>query len=68
VSGAPAQKAGLAAGDVIVSVDGRAVTSPTMLTARLGLHKVGDNVSISWLGENGQRHSSSLKLIQGPNV
>ena len=68
VSGAPAEKVGLAAGDVIVSVDGHAVSSPTALTAQLDRHKVGDRVTISWVGANGQHHSSSVKLIQGPNV
>jgi S1-C subfamily serine protease len=68
VSGTPAEKAGLAEGDVIVSVDGRAISSPDMLTARLDLHKVGDRVTVSWLDQNGQRHSSTVKLVQGPNV
>jgi S1-C subfamily serine protease len=68
VSGAPAQKAGLAAGDVIVGVDGHAITSPIMLTTQMGLHKVGDKVTIAWLAVDGQRHTSSLTLIQGPNV
>ncbi len=68
VSGAPAQKAGLAAGDVIVSVDGHSITSPIMLTTQMNLHKVGQKVTVDWLAVNGQRHSSSLTLIQGPNV
>ena len=68
VSGSPAQKAGLAAGDVIVEVDGRAITSPLALTAQMGRHKVGDKVTTIWLGEDGRRHASSLKLIQGPNI
>jgi len=25
-------------------------------------------VTVAWLGVNGQRHSSSLMLIQGPNL
>ena len=68
VSGAPAEKAGLAAGDVIVGVDGHTVGSPTALTGRMAVYKVGQKVTIAWLGVNGQRHSSSLMLIQGPNL
>jgi len=68
VSGSPAQKAGLAAGDVIVGVDGHSITSPIMLTTQMNLHKVGQKVTVDWLAVNGQRHSSSLTLIQGPNV
>ncbi len=68
VSGAPAEKAGLAAGDVIVGVDGHTVNSPTALTGRMAVYKVGQTVTIAWLGVNGQRHSTSLVLIQGPNL
>jgi S1-C subfamily serine protease len=68
VSGAPAQKAGLSAGDVIVGVDGHSITSPVLLTTQMNLHKVGQKVTVDWLAVNGRRHSSSLTLIQGPNV
>jgi S1-C subfamily serine protease len=68
VSGAPAQKAGLVAGDVIVAVDGHGITSPTALTTEMNLHRVGQSVTIAWLNVNGQRHSSSLTLVAGPNV
>jgi S1-C subfamily serine protease len=68
VSGAPAEKAGLAAGDVIVGVDGHTVDSPTALTGQMAVYKVGQKVTVAWLGVNGQRYSSSLTLIQGPNL
>ena len=68
VSGAPAQKAGLAAGDVIVGVDGHTITSPVALTVQMDQRKVGQKVTIAWLAVNGKRYSSSLTLIQGPNL
>ena len=68
VSGAPAAKAGLAAGDVIVGVDGRAGQLAHRATGPHGRYKVGQRVTIAWLGVNGQRHSTSLVLIQGPNL
>jgi S1-C subfamily serine protease len=67
-NGDPAASAGLTAGDVIVSIDGRTVTSPTDLTAQMSQQRVGDKVTISWLGTNGAHHTSSLRLVAGPNV
>ena len=40
--GSPAAQAGLAAGDVIVSVNGQTVDSPTTLSTLLGSHQPGD--------------------------
>ena len=68
VSGAPAQKAGLATGDVIVSVDGHDIASPVALTVQLDRRKVGQKVTIAWVAVNGKHYSSSLTLIQGPNL
>jgi len=51
----PAQKAGLQAGDVIVSVNGRPVRNASSLRNAVGLMQVGDRVSLGvvrkgWLG------------------
>ncbi|MGH8609443.1 MAG: DegQ family serine endoprotease [Gammaproteobacteria bacterium] len=51
----PAQKAGLQAGDVVVSVNGRPVRDASALRNAVGLMQVGDRVSLSvvrkgWLG------------------
>ena len=64
--GSPAAKAGLTGGDVITSVDGRAVDSPTTLTSLLGAHKPGDHVSIGWADQTGQQHSTTVQLATGP--
>jgi S1-C subfamily serine protease len=65
-SGSPAGRAGLAAGDVIVSADGRRVGSPLALQSVLGRHHPGDRVSITWIGLDGASRSATLTLISGP--
>jgi S1-C subfamily serine protease len=66
VSGAPAPRAGMAAGDTIVSVDGHAVTSPTALSTLMSSHHPGDKVSIGWTDTSGAQHTSSVQLASGP--
>ncbi|HYY15938.1 MAG TPA: PDZ domain-containing protein, partial [Gammaproteobacteria bacterium] len=53
--GTPAQKAGLQAGDVIVSVNGRPVQNASAVRNAIGLMQVGDRVALEvmrkgWLG------------------
>jgi S1-C subfamily serine protease len=64
--GSPAENAGIAAGDVIISVDGQAVSSPSALQAALEQHRTGDSVTIGWTDQNGQAQSASLTLAAGP--
>jgi len=66
VSGAPADVAGLGAGDVITAVNGRSVTSAQTLQSALGQHHPGDRVSISWSDQSGQSHSAKVTLETGP--
>jgi len=66
--GDPAQAAGLAAGDVITSINGVAITSPTELTNHLNLQRVGDKVTVGWVELNGRHRSATLSLVQGPNI
>jgi len=66
VSGTPAAQTGLAAGDVITSVDGQSVTSPKGLQAALEQHHPGDSVTIGWTDQAGQSHSASVTLVNGP--
>ncbi len=65
-SGSPASRAGLVAGDVIVSADGRRVGSPLALQSVLGRHHPGDHVTISWTDSAGARHSATVVLMAGP--
>jgi S1-C subfamily serine protease len=66
LSGSPAAKAGLTAGDMITSVNGQTVDSPTTLSSLLGAHKPGDHVSIGWTDQTGRQHSATVQLATGP--
>ena len=64
--GLPAASAGLAPGDVIVSIAGHAVTSPSGIQALLEPCHPGDRVSISWQDPSGQAHTATVVLAAGP--
>jgi S1-C subfamily serine protease len=59
--GGPADKAGIAAGDVITAVDGTTITVPSDLTDVLKAHQGGDTVSITWGSSDGV-HTKSVTL------
>jgi S1-C subfamily serine protease len=64
--GTPAAKAGLAAGDVITSVNGQAVSSANGLTTIMRKYKPGSTISLGYVTANTSSHTSSLTLIAGP--
>jgi S1-C subfamily serine protease len=64
--GLPAAKAGLAAGDLITSIDGRAVDSAASLSSLTKSHHPGDRVTVSWTDPSGGSHSATLTLAAGP--
>lgn len=66
VPGSPAGTAGLAMGDVIVSLDGTAVDSVTALADALAAHHPGDPVQVAWVDPAGQQHSATVVLVPGP--
>lgn len=66
LSGSPAAKAGLSAGDVIVSVGGKTVASADDLSDLLSSHHPGDKVRIAWTDQSGARHATTVTLIAGP--
>ncbi len=66
VQGSPADSAGLSRGDVIVSVDGTTIDTPTALTDTLTGHHPGDRVTIGWVDQTGQSQSQSVRLTTGP--
>ena len=67
VSGGPAAKAGLAAGDVITSVDGHPVTSQSALR-RVMVNDLtpGQSVTVSYTAASGQNDSATVVLATGP--
>ncbi len=66
VSGSPAAKAGLAAGDVITSIGGQSVSSASDVAHALVKYHPGDSISITWLDQSGQSHTTTVTLATGP--
>ena len=62
----PAANAGIVPGDVIVSITGHAVTSPSGIQALLEPYHPGDRVSIAWQDLSGQAHTATIVLATGP--
>ncbi|MFE9424724.1 S1C family serine protease [Kitasatospora sp. NPDC006697] len=66
VSGSPAARSGLTAGDVITAVDGRPVTDPASLTAVMGTSTVGHPLSVQWTDTAGTSHTTTITPVSGP--
>ena len=64
--GTPANKAGIIAGDVITSVGGHAVTSPSELTTVMRAFKPGQGVKVAWTDIQGHHHVATLLLSTAP--
>jgi S1-C subfamily serine protease len=64
--GSPAEHAGLAAGDDIVSADAATVDSPVTLTTLLNGHHSGDTMRLNWIDVLGSQHTATLRLATGP--
>jgi putative serine protease PepD len=62
----PAAGAGLKAGDVVVEVDGKAISSGDDLTRVIDAHKPGDKISVTYK-RGGSEHSVSLTLATRPS-
>ena len=48
LAGGPAAKAGMKAGDIITSIDGRAITSPEELIVAIRAKNVGDSIKVTF--------------------
>lgn len=66
VSDGPAAGAGIAAGDVLVSVGGTPVTSTASLGTVMAGHRPGDRVSVAWTTATGVSQSATVTLASGP--
>ncbi|CAM3796082.1 S1C family serine protease [Nocardioides zeicaulis] len=60
-SGSTAEKAGLAAGDLITQVDGQRITGADSLVATIRSYRPGDTVSVTWTA-GGKEQSADLVL------
>ncbi|HUB69366.1 MAG TPA: trypsin-like peptidase domain-containing protein [Acidimicrobiales bacterium] len=65
---APTPGPGLAVGDVITSFDGHAVDSPEQVSSLVSGLKVGQEVGLAWVNQNGSHGSGTLELVRGPNL
>jgi serine protease Do len=63
--GGPAAQAGIAKGDVILSVDGAAIDDPAGLNYRLTSHRVGETAQLSVL-RNGRTIAVALRVAAPP--
>jgi S1-C subfamily serine protease len=66
VSGSPASRAGLVAGDTIVSFAGRSVTSANTLMTTIASEKPGVTVSLGYNDFLGSEHTVTVQLASGP--
>jgi S1-C subfamily serine protease len=64
-SGSAAATAGLSTGDVIVSVNGRSISSISDLNDTMGATHVGDRLTVGWQDTSGQSHTATVTLTTG---
>jgi S1-C subfamily serine protease len=66
VSDSPAANAGLTQGDTITAIGGQSVSSPEDVAHALVKYHPGNSISISWVDQDGQSHTTTLTLATGP--
>jgi S1-C subfamily serine protease len=66
VHSSPAARAGLTYGDVIVTLHGRTITSPTTLTSLILKQSPGTKIQIRWIDQYGTSHTAKVTLATGP--
>jgi len=64
--GLPAARAGIVPGDVIVSINGHAVTTPSGIQALLRPDYPGARVTIAWQNPSGLTDTATVVLATGP--
>ena len=66
VRGSPADQAGLETGDLLTSLAGQRVDSPTTLASVLDRCHPAERVTLGWADLAGLRHAASVQLAVGP--
>ncbi len=66
VSGSPAANAGLTTGDEITAIGGQSVSTAEDVAHALVPYHPGDSISVTWLDQYGQSHTTTLTLTGGP--
>jgi S1-C subfamily serine protease len=64
-SASAAATAGLSTGDVIVSVNGRSISSISDLNDTMAATHVGDKLTVGWQDASGQSHEATVTLTTG---
>ncbi|WP_433061492.1 trypsin-like peptidase domain-containing protein [Dactylosporangium sp. CS-033363] len=62
----PADRAGIGAGDVIRTFDGRDVQDAAALTGLIDTHQPGDTVRVTWIDQGGRTRAANVRLATGP--
>ncbi|PTX57198.1 Do/DeqQ family serine protease [Litoreibacter ponti] len=63
----PFAEAGLALGDIVLSVDGQAVNSPAEMLFRMSVRPVGDTIAVEYLSD-GTIEQAEVALIEAPDT
>lgn len=63
----PAARAGLKAGDIVTSIDGKPVEDPTAFTYQLTIHKIGSEAKLSFL-RGGREMTAALNVETAPET
>ena len=66
LAGSPAANAGLAEGDEITALGGQSVSAAENISQALVKYHPGDSISVTWVDQTGQSHTSTLTLASGP--
>jgi S1-C subfamily serine protease len=66
ITGGAAATAGLQAGDIITSLNGKSVTSATDVSNALTGTNPGDRVTIGWTDQAGGTHTATVTLGASP--
>jgi S1-C subfamily serine protease len=66
LSGSPAANAGLGEGDEITALGGQPVSTAEDISQALVKYHPGEKISVTWVDQTGQSHTSTLTLASGP--
>jgi thiol-disulfide isomerase/thioredoxin len=68
IDGTPGARAGLKKGDIVLTIDGQTVTSPTELISVIRAKGVGHQVKIQYLTSTDKKSETTLKLEAMPGL
>ena len=68
VSGSPAANAGLTQGDTVTAIAGQSVNSAEDVAHSLVKYHPGNSVSVTWVDQSGQSHTTNVTLASGPTA